>query len=486
MSMQQRMIPKMSQQLRMTPQLQQAIKLLQLSRMELISVVSQEMAENPVLEEHLEPISATPDIGLVEARGAAESQQQEEARREERAEDFDWSSYIDYMSSGASSAGLAGGGYQGEEGPGPEQQLSSSTTLMEHLLEQLRLCSLDEQDKHIGALIIGNMDEAGYLSDVSFEELAEQAGTTAEAVEDVLDVIQTFDPLGVGARDLQECLLIQLERLYPDEPLVQRIVVEHLCNLERKSYGKIARALGVDQDDVIDAAQIIASLEPKPGSIFEQPDPRYITPDIYIYRDGEHYVAVLNQDGMPRLKVSDYYRKELKKKRGDGQKDEVREYIQSKLNGAMWLIRSIDQRQSTILKVTQSIIKFQREFFERGVEHLKPLVLRDVADDIEMHESTVSRVTTNKYVHTPRGIFELKYFFNSKINTTSSDDDMASEAVRAKIREIISGEDTRRPLSDAKIAELLAKDNIDIARRTVAKYREMMGILSSAQRKQMF
>jgi RNA polymerase sigma-54 factor len=469
----------------MTPQLQQAIKLLQLSRMELISMVRQEMAENPVLDEAAETYDNAFEarLGLVEPKTAPETPQQEEARREERPEDFDWSRFIDHMSSGPSAAV---GGFEGEEGPGLEQKLSSSTSLVDHLMEQLRLSGLDQQEMYLGALIIGNLDEAGYLSDVSLDELAEQAGTSVEAVEDVLDVIQTFDPLGVGARDLQECLLIQLERLHPGEELAQRLVSEHLGNLERKSYGKIARELGVTQEEVINAAQLIASLEPKPGGIFEQEDARYITPDIYIYRSGDDYVAVLNEDGMPRLRISDYYRKELLRKKKEGEKDDVKEYIQDKLRGAMWLIRSIHQRQSTIMRVTQSIIKFQRDFFDRGVEYLKPLVLRDVAEDIQMHESTVSRVTTNKYVHTPRGIFELKYFFNSKIGTTDSDDDVASEAVRAKIKEIIASEDPRKPLSDAKIVELLAKDNVDIARRTVAKYREMMGILSSAQRKQMF
>jgi RNA polymerase sigma-54 factor len=487
MSMQQRMVPKMSQQLRMTPQLQQAIKLLQLSRMELISMVRQEMAENPVLDEAAETYNNEFEagLGLVEPRTAPETPQQEDARREERPEDFDWSRFIDHMSSGSGTGSMPS--YDGEEGPGLEQKLSSSTSLVDHLMEQLRLSGLDEQEMFLGAIIIGNLDDSGYLSDVSLDELAEQAGTSVEAVEDVLDVIQTFDPLGVGARDLRECLLIQLERLYSDEELAQQLVAEHLGNLERKSYGKIARELGVTQEDVIDAAQLIASLEPKPGGGFEQDDARYITPDIYIYKTGDDYIAVLNEDGMPRLRISDYYRKELQRKKKEGEKDDVKEYIQDKLRGAMWLIRSIHQRQSTIMRVTESIIKFQRDFFDRGVEHLKPLVLRDVAEDIRMHESTVSRVTTNKYVHTPRGIFELKYFFNSKIGThTSGDDDVASEAVRAKIKEIISSEDPRRPLSDAKIVDMLTKDNIDIARRTVAKYREMMGILSSAQRKQMF
>ena len=292
----------------------------------------------------------------------------------------------------------------------------------------------------------------------------------------------------MAARDLSECLSIQLQRDHPKQKLALTLVCDHIPNLERKSYGR-ARAR-VHKEEVLDAARTIASLEPRPGRGFEPNEARYITPDIYIRKAGHDYVAMLNEDGLPKLKISSYYKRELSKSKlaestmSTAEKDEAQDYIQDKLRGAKWLIRSIYQRQSTIMKVTESIIKFQRDFFDHGVEHLRPLVLRDVADDIEMHESTVSRVTTNKYVHTPRGIYELKFFFNSSI-TKHGGDDLASEAVKAKIREILSNEDPRKPLSDARIVKILAKENIDIARRTVAKYREMMGILSSAKRKQL-
>jgi len=265
------------------------------------------------------------------------------------------------------------------------------------------------------------------------------------------------------------------------------ILNDHLLDLERKKINNITRALEVDNDEVIRAARLIAGLEPKPGRPFSQEAGRYITPDIYIVRndDGE-LVCTLNDDGLPQLRVSNYYKSMLAQKKEDGEKDEVRDYIQDKLRGALWLIRSIEQRQSTIIKVTESIIKFQSDFFEKGVEYLRPLVLKEVAEDIDMHESTISRVTTNKYVHTSRGVFELKYFFNSAITKTGGED-LASEAVKAKIRDIISGEDPKKPMSDAKIAQKLADDqNIDIARRTVAKYRESMGFLSSSKRKQVF
>jgi RNA polymerase sigma-54 factor len=369
--------------------------------------------------------------------------------------------------------------------PGLDQTLSTSESLTEHLMEQVRLSGMNEEEQTIATLIIGNLDEAGYLRNASVEEIALDAGSSVEDVEFILTIVQEFDPLGVGARDLRECLLIQLDKDHPENELARRVVEDHIPNLERKSYTRIAKDLSVDLQDVYDTARLISTLEPKPGREYADDDARYITPDIYIYYIGGEYVPVLNEDGMPKLRVSNYYRKELQRKKEAGEKDEVKDYIQDKLRGAMWLIRSIHQRQSTILKVTDSIIKFQKNFFEDGVEHLRPLVLRDVADDIGMHESTVSRVTTNKYVHTPRGTFELKYFFNSSITNTEGDD-LASEAVKAKIREILAHENQKKPLSDAKIVKELAKEGIDIARRTVAKYREMMGILSSTKRKQVF
>lgn len=487
MAMELRQQVKMSQQLRMTPQLQQAIKLLQLSRMELIDEVRQEMVENPVLEE------------MPEAEAYGESQdtsQKDDKKNDDKLEEIrvgeedpnpkdeiDWESYIENYS-----APTPGNSYKGlstNDLPGLEQTLSTSESLTEHLLEQVRLSGMNEDEEYVAMLIIGNLDESGYLRGQTVEEIAEDAGASVEDVEFVLGIVQEFDPLGVAARDLRECLLIQIEKQFPDDALLRAVIEDHIPDLERKSYSRIAKALDVDIEDVYESAKMISHLEPKPGREYSESEPRYITPDIYIYLVGGDYVPVLNEDGMPKLRISGYYRRELARKKANGEKDEVKDYIQEKLRGAMWLIRSIHQRQSTILKVTESIIKFQKQFFEKGVEHLKPLVLRDVAEDIDMHESTVSRVTTNKYVHTPRGTFELKYFFNSSI-TNLDGDDLASEAVKAKIREIISHEDPKKPLSDSKIVKSLAEEGIDIARRTVAKYREMMGILSSTKRKQVF
>ncbi|MEZ4462796.1 MAG: RNA polymerase factor sigma-54 [bacterium] len=484
MAMELRQNIKMSQQLRMTPQLQQAIKLLQLSRMELITAVRQEMVENPVLEElpdtdNYEPIEAFD--APMEMRSAADRVEEVPQGERDAKEKIDWEKFLENYS-----APTPGNSYQGlnDERPGLEQTLSTSESLTEHLMEQVRLSGMSEDEEYLATLIIGNLDEYGYLRAATVEDIAEDAEASVDDVEFILTEIQRFDPLGVGARDLQECLLIQVDRLFPEDEIVRRIILEHIPNLERKSYQKIAKALDCDMDAVIAAAKRISHLEPKPGREFADYEARYITPDIYIYKIGDDYVPVLNEDGMPKLRISGYYRKELARQK-EGKNNEVKDYIQDKLRGAMWLIRSIHQRQNTIMKVTESIIKFQRDFFDYGVEHLKPLVLRDVAEDIDMHESTVSRVTTNKYVHTPRGTFELKYFFNSSI-TNLDGDDLASEAVKAKIREIVAQENPKKPMSDAKIVEILAKEGIDIARRTVAKYREAMGILSSAKRKELF
>ncbi len=489
MAMHLRQQVKMSQTLRMTPQLQQAIRLLQLSRMELIDEIRSEMTENPLLEEGAVYDNEAPkEIKTAESptadQGEFESGPLEDFKPDQPdLEKIDWEKFMENYNSPVPGNSFKNLGQ--DELPTLEQTLSTSESLSQHLLEQVRFSGMNEEEQEIAALIIGNLDETGYLRNTSVEELAFDANQSPEDVSFVLEIVQTFDPLGVAARSLKECLLIQAEVVFPDDEVVRIMIDQHIPSLERKSFKKIAKEMELELDEVISGAQAIAELEPKPGRQYAGVDARYITPDIYIYKVGDEYITSLNEDGMPKLRISNYYRDELARKKAEGEKDDARDYIQDKLRGAMWLIRSIHQRQSTIKKVTQSIIKFQYDFFEEGVEHLKPLVLKDIAKDIDMHESTVSRVTTNKYVHTPRGTFELKYFFNSSI-TNHEGADLASEAVKAKIREIISNEEPKKPLSDAKIVKLLAEDGVEIARRTVAKYREMMGILSSAKRKQLF
>jgi RNA polymerase sigma-54 factor len=299
----------------------------------------------------------------------------------------------------------------------------------------------------------------------------------------VLRAVQEFDPPGVATRTLQECLLRQVEQLGMQGTLVETLLLRHVDDLENRRYPQIARALQVSVEEVLAAAKLISGLDPRPGSQYGQDEVHYIIPDIFVYKIGDEYVVMLNDEGLPTLRINTFYRSALS---GAVSVDaKAGEYIQEKLRGALWLIKSIHQRQRTIYKVTRSIVKFQRDFFDRGVEYLKPLVLRDVADDIEMHESTVSRVTTNKYVQTPQGLFELKYFFNSGINTTEGDA-VASESVKSKIRDIIGGENPRNPHSDQKIVELLRRQGIDIARRTVTKYREMLNLGSSTQRRRLF
>jgi RNA polymerase sigma-54 factor len=293
--------------------------------------------------------------------------------------------------------------------------------------------------------------------------------------------MQTFDPIGVCARNLSECLLIQANYFELDDTIVIEIITNHLNHLENKNYKAICKVLKTNIEDIISAVNVIIGLDPRPGLQFLDEEPQYITPDIYVYKLDGNFVIMLNDDGMPKLRVNPFYRSAVKN--GKKMPDNVKDYVQEKMRSATWLIRSIHQRQKTIYKVMESILKFQRVFFDKGIEHLKPMVLRDVAEDIEMHESTISRVTTNKFVHTPRGIFELKYFFNSSIRSVEGDA-LASASVQEKIRLIIESENPQRPYSDDKISKLLKEANINIARRTVAKYREIMKVLPSSKRKQ--
>ncbi len=473
---------KLSQQLVMTPQLQQAIKLLQLSRMELVDMVQQELEENPVLEEGAEspeekefeeavaepPKSDTVTEDVPEVSGDSEGMG-----------DIDWQTYLEGYSLGGSTADF----YEDDEDrPSYENLLTKKGTLNDHLLWQLNLSRMEDDVRRIAAEIIGNLDDDGYLQ-ASLEEIAETSGAPLERVAKALDVVQDFDPPGVASRNLQECLLHQVRHLGMEGSLVEAILLNHIPDLEVRKYSVIAKALGVTLDEVLGAAKIISGLDPRPGSIYAQEDVHYITPDIFVYKINDEYVVVLNDEGLPNLRINAFYRNALAG--GEGIDAKAGEYIQDKMRGAVWLIKSIHQRQRTIYKVTKSIVKFQREFFDKGVAHLKPLVLRDVAEDIEMHESTISRVTTNKYVQTPQGLFELKYFFNSGINTTEGDS-VASESVKSKIKEIIAGENSKKPYSDQKIVDILLEQGIDIARRTVTKYREMLGLGSSTERKRHF
>lgn len=469
---------KLTQQLIMTPQLQMAIKLLQLSRLELMDVIRQEIEENPALEEMQEVAVEEKSVETAgDERDTADSSEIKEVTIEEKIQDeIDWSNYLDEYSS----AGKTHFESEKKDRPGFETFLAGKTTLKDHLLWQFAMTSPTPEEEIIGSLIVGNLDGKGYLA-ASIEGIAQRSNIDPQKVARVLELIQTFDPIGICARDLKECLLIQIRHFKIDNDLVTDIVNHHLNHLENKNYKAISSALKVSIREIVSAVEVIKSLEPRPGREFSEEEPVYITPDIYVYKMEGEFVIMLNDDGMPKLRINNFYRQAARQ--GREVSVQTREYIQEKFRSATWLIRSIHQRQKTIYKVMESILRFQRDFFEHGVTHLKPMVLKDVADDIEMHESTISRVTTNKYAFTPQGIFELKYFFNSSIKRVYGEA-IASASVQEKIRQIIANENPKKPFSDKKIEMTLKESNIDIARRTVAKYRKILGVLSSSKRKQ--
>ncbi len=468
----------------MTPQLQQAIKLLQLSRMELVDLVREEMLENPVLEDQADGPAEVKEEKVPSIDGPSkpdpangERSTKEVPADDNTASDIDWETYLE---SYTMSPALPSMRQQDDDLPGLESTLSSASSLTDHLTWQLKLSGFSEEEEAIAALIIGNLDPNGYFREPSIEDVAETTGQTVDLAESVLAALQKFDPVGVAARDLSECLLVQARHIGADDDVLVAMITRHLRNLENKNYQAIARDLKEPLEEIYEAAKVITTLDPKPGRQYSVDEVRYITPDVYVYKLGDKFFVVPNDDGLPKLRISNFYKSALS--HGEAS---TREYVQTKLRSAQWLIRSIQQRQRTIIRVTESIVKFQREFFERGIAHLRPMVLRDVAEDIGMHESTISRVTTNKYVSTPQGIFELKFFFNSAIGR-SNGDDIASESVKNKIKELVASEDPRKPYSDQSITKLLKEQGIEIARRTVAKYREQLGILSSSKRKQVF
>ncbi len=477
---------KLSQQLVMTPQLQQAIKLLQLSRMELQDHIQSEMLENPVLEEQAGDEQVREDGTEVEQRPEDKEQSTidqvaTDTPDEKSKDELDWERFVEGYHEYSYSPGAGGSRLNFDELPSIEQTLTQKTTLFDHLMWQLSLSGLDETEMAIAHDIVGNINADGYFVNRPLEEIADAHSVDMDFAEDVLAAVQEMDPVGVAARDLTECLSQQARTHYPGDSTLRKFIEQHLTNYEKRNYAGIMRDLGIDQEELIRCAKIVQNMEPKPGRGFATDDTHYITPDVYVHKIGDEYRVTLNEDGLPKLKISSFYRNAMA-----GGKGATKDYIQEKFRSAVWLIRSIHQRQNTIRKVTESIVRFQRDFLDRGPQHLRPLILRDVADDIGMHESTVSRVTTNKYVHTPQGIYELKYFFNSRISGMYGTQDLASESVKIKIKHIIEAENPKKPISDQAIANILKGENIDIARRTVAKYREMMGILSSSKRKKLF
>jgi len=462
---------RLTQKLIMTPQLQQAIKLLQLSRLELSQMVSQELLENPLLEESATELEETAEEKKTQEEDSPESGESELSSQ--------WEEYISDIQRENKESEFPSS--SGDEPPSYEQTLTRDQSLSEHLLWQLRLSTADSREVEIGKMIIGNIDDEGYLR-LSVEELAATLQATTEAVERALRLVQSFDPMGVGARDLRECLLIQLDQLGLKGSMAEVIVSNHLQDIEARRFPAIARSLGISLEEVQAVVKIIQGLEPKPGRPFFSDEAQSIIPDISVVKSDDEYVVILNDDGLPKLRISSYYQKLLSEK--SQTPDTIRSYLEDRFRSALWFVRSIEQRNRTICKVAESIVKFQRDFFEKGVDHLKPLVLRQVAEDISMHESTISRVTTNKYMNTPQGIYELKYFFNSSISRGGEfGGEMSSVAVRELIRQMISQEDPKNPLKDQEIVERLKSQHIEIARRTVAKYRSELKIPQAGRRR---
>jgi RNA polymerase sigma-54 factor len=490
MAMEARLSLKQSQRVVMTPLLQQAIQLLQLSTLELQEVVQKELLENPLLEEipaeNTEPAETTETTGTTDAaEGPATADAPPTPTVEpiatelppvaERKTDELPYDPFEVMFDAREERSLVA--QEDREDPPFENMVRSTSSLSDHLEDQLRLALEDPRERRIGEEIIGNIDEDGYLR-AELGEVAERCQTSKEEVERILtQVVQKFDPTGVGARGIQECLLIQLRADPPVDPLSEEIIEQHFDDLSRRRYPEIARALKRPLDRVMESVEEIMGLEPKPGRSFGGTDTRYIVPDVFVYKLGNDYTVVLNEDGIPRLRVSSLYRS-LR----HSQDESARQYVDQKLRSALWLIKSVDQRQRTLRKVTSSIVKFQREFLDKGLAYLRPLSLRDVGEDVSMHESTISRVTTNKYVETPQGLFELKFFFHSGI--ASGDGEMVSSvSVKKMIQDLLAGEDAAKPLSDQEVAAILKGRSLTIARRTVAKYREELGILPSHQRR---
>jgi len=466
---------KLAQQLVMTPQLQQALKLLQMSRLELLQTIRQEILENPVLMEDIEtteiPEESVPDV----EKEIPDSEM-------EMLMDFNWEAYLD---SHSLSSSYPDNYEMSESAPNYENFVQARSSLYRDLLWQWRLSSPDEKTFEIGKYIIGNLNDNGYLNAI-YEDVSkdlEALNPTEEEFETTLALIQQLEPPGIAARDLSECLLLQLRTKTPRNLVAEEIVENHLDLLKGRDIPALAKKLSVSREVIIEAFQLITDLDPKPGRTYAQDPVYHVIPDVYIYKVDDEFLIVLNNEDIPSLRINPLYRTLLKKK-GDLTK-EAREFIEKKMRSAIWLIKTVQQRHKTIYRVTESIVRFQREFLENGIRYLKPMILKDVADDIGMHESTVSRVTQGKYISTPQGLFEFKFFFTSSVKSTKGGS-VSAESVKHMIRQIILNEDPRNPLSDEQIVTLLKRYHIKIARRTVAKYREAMKILPSKDRKKNF
>ncbi len=477
MAISQKLHTKLVQKLILTPSLQQAIKLLPMSTLELSDLLNQEMVENPLLEE-----IPTEDLQQTDAAAAAEKAEAEQPQKTDKSDNWDDSDYEYFFGDYLDDGYRPHAPQEVKELPPIENTLSTGSSLTDHLMWQLSLQTNDDLLREIGSAILGNLDDDGYLV-ASLDELAGMGAWDPADVQRALALVQSFDPIGVAARDLQECLLLQIRHLGLDGTPTEKIVADHLRLLQNHQVPEISRKLGIAIEDLKEHIEVIRHLDPKPGSRFNPTQSQYVIPDVYVVKLEDQYVALLNEDGLPQMRISPVYRRLLDKNTENS--DETRAYVKDKFRSALWLIKSVEQRQKTIHKVATSIINFQKDFLDHGIEHLRPLVLRDVANDIGMHESTVSRVVTNKYMHTPQGVFEMKYFFHSGISS-SYGESVSSVTIKQRIRKIIEAEDPRKPLSDSKIVSILQREGLVLARRTIAKYREELKIPTSNQRKVLY
>jgi RNA polymerase sigma-54 factor len=474
MLLQPKLQQKVAHKLILTPALQQAIKLLPLSTVELSDMLNQEIVENPMLEE-----TPLQDGQASEVDPSVEKTTEPVESVTQSVDSWDDSDYEyffgDYLDDGSRSNIPK----EIKDLPPIENIVSTTTSLSDHLNWQVLSSTEDDTVRSIALAIIGNLDSDGYLG-ASVEELASMGDWSTVAVEEALRIVQDFDPAGVGARDLQECMLLQLRQLRLQDPLTERIVAEHLDLLERHKEQELSKKLGLSVVDVKHHIHVIQQLDPKPGSRYNPRESQYVVPDIYVVKVDDGYQAVLNEDGVPQLRISAEYRHLLERK--DENNQETRTYVKERFRSALWLIKSVEQRRKTIQKVANSIIQFQRDFLDYGISGLRPLVLREVANDISMHESTVSRVVNNKYMHTPQGVFEMKFLFQGGFNS-SFGNSVSSAVIKQRIQQIIKQEDDRKPLSDSKLLTILQKEGLVLARRTIAKYREELRIPGSTQRK---
>ena len=458
----------------MTPRLQQALKLLQVPTLELQLILKQEIMQNPLLEE-VDEVTDNEDLA---AEDSPEEKANEESETPSDEDPIDWS---DYMQDGLDRTYVP----QSETNMEFLEKVPVTRgTLAESLMEQLHFLNLPAEHMAIAEFLVGSIDDSGWLA-TSIEDVAEAIGRPVEDVEKVLLVVQALEPAGVGARSLRECLLIQLEARAEKDTLPWRIIHDHIDHLVNRRFPEISRQLKCTAEEVQGAADVIATLNPRPGLLVSSEEPRYVTPDLLVDRVDEEYIVVLNDRHLPRLRISTAYEGVLRdKKKSEMNSDETktREYIQGKLNSARWLIQTIEQRRKTMIKVMSCIIREQRDFFDKGIAFLRPLTLQQVARQIDMHESTVSRVCSGKYVQTPRGVFELKFFFSSGLETDAGEE-VSARAAKNTIKTLIDEEDKRNPLSDDAIAKKLHEDGLRIARRTVAKYREQLNVLPARFRR---